>query len=130
MLEKFFKQDISSSSEKRISAIHLNKRVVIFLFCLIVSSFFWLMLALSKEYTIEIYFPVQYINLPPDKVIANNLSETIDIELKSNGFNLLFYKLKEKKETVLIDFKDAKRMPSKNNYFPVPPLCLPQLPDA
>ena len=93
MLEKFFKQDISSSSEKRISAIHLNKRVVIFLFCLIVSSFFWLMLALSKEYTIEIYFPVQYINLPPDKVIANNLSETIDIELKSNGFNLLFYKL-------------------------------------
>ena len=117
MLEKFFKQDISSSSEKRISAIHLNKRVVIFLFCLIVSSFFWLMLALSKEYTIEIYFPVQYINLPPDKVIANNLSETIDIELKSNGFNLLFYKLKEKKETVLIDFKDAKRMPPKNNYF-------------
>lgn len=75
------------------------------------------MMSLSKEYTIEINFPVKYTNLPADKVIANNLAESFDIEIKSSGFNLLMYKLKKKRETLLIDIKDSKPLPAKNHYY-------------
>lgn len=74
-------------------------------------------MSLSKEYAIELSFPVNYINIPSDKVIANNLSETIDIEIKSNGFNLFIYKLRQKKDTVLIDIKDLKPLTIKNHYY-------------
>lgn len=110
-----FLKKISNTSENE--GIRLNRRVVTFLFCLLISTFFWVMMSLSKEYTIDINFPVTYINKPADKVIANNLSETINIEIKSSGFNLLIYKLKQKKETVLIDLKDSKPLSIKNHYY-------------
>ncbi len=97
--------------------IRLNRRLITFLFCVIVSAFFWLLMSLSKEYTIELRFPVSYINSPADKVIANPLPSTIDIEIRSSGFNIFIYKLKHKKETVLIDIKDSKSLPVKNHYY-------------
>ena len=99
------------------SGIRLNRRVVTFLFCIVVSAFFWLLLSLSKEDSIEINFPVKYINSPADKVIANQLPESIDIEIKSSGIKLLIYKLKKKNESILIDIKDAKPMAIRGHYF-------------
>ena len=42
------------------------------------------MMSLSKEYTIEIKFPVVYSNFPDDKVVANQLPENVDMEIESN----------------------------------------------
>lgn len=74
-------------------------------------------MSLSKEYTIELNFPVTYINSPIDKVVSNRLPETIDIEIKSSGFKLLIYKLRQKNESLFIDIKDAQALPLKNHYF-------------
>jgi hypothetical protein len=105
----------------------LNKRVITFLFCVLISAFLWLMMSLSKEYTIEINFPVTYINSPADKVIANRLSETIDIEIKASGFNLLIYKLKQKPEPLEIDIKDSKPLSIKNHYYLLPNLRIDKI---
>ena len=78
------------------------------------------MMSLSKEYSVEINFPVNYINFPIDKVIANQLPKTMDIEIKSTGFNLLIYKVKQKYDTVFIDAKDSKHLPAKNNFYILP----------
>ncbi|CAN5390258.1 YbbR-like domain-containing protein [soil metagenome] len=94
-----------------------NRRAITFFFCLLISVFIWLLMSLSKEYVITTSFPVKYINLPEDRIIANHLPEVIDIEIKSTGFNLLVYKIKLQRETVLIDIKDAKSAGSKNNYY-------------
>lgn len=110
-----FFNTIPNPSEKE--GTRLNRKVVTFLFCIVVSTFFWVMMSLSKEYTIDLNFPVNYINLPKDKVIANNLPETINIAVKARGFNLLIYKVKRKKETVLIDVKDSKPVRTKNHYY-------------
>lgn len=74
-------------------------------------------MSLSKEYAISVSFPVKYTNLPKDKLIVNQLPEIIDIEIRSSGFNLLIYKLKQHRETVLLDINDAKASTTKNNYF-------------
>ncbi|HEY0030910.1 MAG TPA: CdaR family protein [Bacteroidia bacterium] len=74
-------------------------------------------MSLSKNYVITASFPVKYVNLPEDKIIANHLPETIDLELKSTGFNLLMYKIKAQKETILLDIQDARRLPAKNHFY-------------
>ncbi len=105
----------TTSNEKE--GIHLNRRVITFLICVLMAIFFWLMMSLSKEYNISINFPVKYINLPEDKVLANQLPQFIDIDIKANGFNLLVYKLKRRYETILIDIKDSKPLPLQNHYY-------------
>lgn len=95
----------------------INRRLSTFIICLIVSVFFWLLMSLSKDYSVVINFPVQYVHLPQDKVIANHLPETIDMEINARGFDLLFYKLKQKRETVLMDVRDAKPLPALNQYY-------------
>jgi YbbR domain-containing protein len=110
----FFK---NTGNTEENQGIRLNRRVITFLFCVLISAFFWLMLSLSKEYNIQLSFPVTYTNLPLDKVVANHLSETIDIEIKSKGFNLLGYKLKQKNEPIVIDTKDAQASVVKNHFY-------------
>ncbi|MBL7884255.1 MAG: YbbR-like domain-containing protein [Bacteroidia bacterium] len=97
--------------------VRLNKRLSTFTVCLIIAVFFWILMSLSKDYSIIVNFPVRYIHLPQDKVVANHLPETIDMEINARGFDLLFYKLKQKKETVLIDVRDAKPLPAFNQYY-------------
>ena len=99
------------------TGFRLNRRVITFLFCVVISAFFWLMLSLAKEYAITFCFPVSYTNLPPDKVIINTLPSNIDVEINASGFNILLYKLKHTKETLSIDLKDIKPHSLKNRYY-------------
>ena len=112
---KSFFLNVNKSNPK--DAAHFNKRVITFLFCLLISVFIWLLLSLSKEYTISVTYPVQYINLPTDKLVANRLPESVDFEIKASGFRLLLFKLKQQRESISIDIKDARSTRLKNNYF-------------
>ncbi len=110
---KFFKRNKANLKD----AARSNRRVVTFIFCLLISVFVWLLMSLSREYTISVSFPVKYTNLPKDKLIVNQLPEIIDIDIRSTGFYLLGYKLKQHRETVTLDIKDAKPSAIKNNYY-------------
>lgn len=96
--------------------ILLNRKVVTFLGCIFISMLFWLLTALSKEYTITVSYPVDYINPPKDKVVSNELPETINIDIKAKGFFLLAYKFR-KTQTVFVDLKFTKSLGSRNNYY-------------
>ncbi|MCC6837543.1 MAG: hypothetical protein IT234_03285 [Bacteroidia bacterium] len=108
---RFFRNDKSKQPVK------LNRRVITFLFCLLLSGFFWLLMTLSKDYTVSVSFPVKYVNVPADKVLSSELPEKIDMEISSRGFSLLFYKLRQITKTVSLDLKDARPLPVKNHYF-------------
>jgi len=96
--------------------VRLNRRVATFLACVALSVLFWLMMNLSKDYTIVVSYPVEYVNTPQDKVISNQLPQTIDIEIRARGFFLLAYTFREA-QTVLIDLDDSKPSVIKNYYY-------------
>lgn len=108
---------LTTNTDTRRRPIHLNRRVMTFLICLCISVFFWLLMTLSKEYSMTVRFPVEYINMPVDKVISNALPEAIDIEIRAKGFDLLAYKFRKTHHTVDVDMKDARSMNYKNVYF-------------
>lgn len=69
----------------------LNRRSVAFLLCLFLSSLFWLLTSLSKEYTDEIRIPVVYENVPENLLITNNPEEAVSAEVRGFGFDLLWH---------------------------------------
>jgi YbbR domain-containing protein len=94
----------------------LNKKVATFLCCIFISVLFWLLMTLSKDYTISVAYPVSYINSPKDKVIANNLPSVINIELRSKGFFLLVYQFRDP-QTVYVDLNESHPSGRRNHFF-------------
>jgi len=64
-----------------------------FLFCLILAAFFWVLSALSKTITHTITVPIQYVNLPDNKVPKSSLVKQLKLTVRGPGFNLLRFTL-------------------------------------
>ncbi len=90
--------------------IHLDYRVFIFLFFLIISTIFWFLNALSKNYTTSISYPLRYKHFPNDKMLIGKLPSHISLHVNAYGFSLLRFNLS--KSLLPINF-DLKKLPKK-----------------
>ena len=70
-----------------------NKKLLVYLFFVGVSTIFWFLNALSKEYTTSLNYPVNYINFPKDKILTNELPKKLSLRVTAYGFDILRYKL-------------------------------------
>lgn len=99
----------------------INRDVFVFTFFLFLSFGFWYINSLSKEMEAEIRYPVRYINVPRDRIIADDSSDKLDFSLKGPGYTVLKLRLSGKKSPVLIDLSKVryKRVPESKDpeYF-------------
>lgn len=98
---------------------NVRKKLYVFLFCFIVSSFIWLVINLSDEYSEVHNYPLVYSNIPSGKVLINETDTVLTLNLKSKGFRLLSNSMFFKPQTIVIDIASVlhKRKNSKNGYF-------------
>ena len=94
----------------------LNRRYLVFIFCIIISAFFWLILTLNKNYTSTVAYPILFNNVPNGKLILNTLPETVELEISTNGFSMLFLKLKRRLTPLEINFLTFKNS-NKQEYY-------------
>jgi len=85
-----------------------NRKLYVFLFCLSLSIFFWLLNALSKSSSSDVIFNVSYVNQPKNKIVLNELPNQLKLKIKGLGFDLMAYKMRFKKPTVIIDLARLK----------------------
>lgn len=85
-----------------------NRKLYVFLFCLGLSIFFWLLNALSKNFTTEAVFNVSYINQPVNEVVLNELPAQLKIKIKGLGFDLMAYKFRLRRSNINIDLSRLK----------------------
>lgn len=81
-------------------------KTIIFLICLVISTFFWTLNTLSKDYTTRIKYPVKYINLPENKKLAHDLPDHFDLMVNAHGFTLLRHKLQLSFSPILINVNE------------------------
>ena len=86
-----------------------------FFVALIVTVLFWSLTKLSKEYQTVITFPVEYINLPQDKLIQSTPLQKIDIQGKASGFKLFGISVFKKK--IKLDVKKLQRKSNSEFYL-------------
>lgn len=69
---------------------------------------------MSRTYNEIIELPVIYENLPSDKVLASNLPEALEVEVKATGFEVVWFRMYGPEEPVKLNSgtKQLKRLPS------------------
>jgi len=106
-------------TKKEVSAI--NRDVVVFIFFLFLSFCLWYINSLGKEMEADIRYPVKYINIPKERVIAEETNSRLNFSLKGPGYSVLKLKVSGNKSPVLIDLSKVsyKRVPEskKSDYF-------------
>jgi hypothetical protein len=95
----------------------LNRRLSVFLICVLISAIFWFLTALSKNYTSLINFPVVYINMPEDKVLTRKMPNHLSLELNARGFSLLAYHLRFFRDSVYVDVSNLNLVRLNGNYY-------------
>lgn len=84
-----------------------NKKLRIFLFFLSLSIVFWLLINLSKTYTVDIPFRLNYVDLPAKKLFQSDPENKIVLSLKTAGFKIIRYKIR--KNTLEYPLSNIKR---------------------
>jgi len=106
-------------TKREVSAI--NRDVVVFIFFLFLSFGLWYINSLGKETEADIKYPVKYINIPKERVIAEETPARLSFSLKGPGYSVLKLKISGKKPPVLIDLSKVfyKRVPDSktSDYF-------------
>lgn len=94
-----------------------NRKATIFAVCLVIAAFFWSITTLSMEFTTMIRFPVKYVNLPKDKIVSNNLPDSLELEVKASGFEITRYRLLQHIDPVIIDASSYRPLKGSDYYY-------------
>lgn len=81
-----------------------NRKFLIFLFFLVLSGIFWLMMTLNETYEQEIVVPVRLVNVPENVVITTDIDSTVRVTVRDKGYTLTNYLYGEGVKTVNINF--------------------------
>jgi hypothetical protein len=96
------------------------QKAIVFLVCLALSSFLWLLSSLEKHYTSRISVPVNYIDFPKDKLLSGTLPQRFDLIVDAYGYTLLSYKLRMAFSPVLLNVSElVDNAPEKGNRYTV-----------
>ena len=100
------------SSERRLSVIirnflfsKANREFLIFLFFLVLSGVFWLLMTLNETYEKEIAVPVHITDVPTDVMLTNDEADTIKVTIRDRGIQLLPYLYSDQLKHISVSFK-------------------------
>lgn len=97
--------------------IKADRRLIVFLFFVVLSTIFWFLNQLEKEYLTEISLPVRYTNFPDHKILVNDLPNYFELRVRAHGYKLLEYKISNKFLPFSINVNSLTlRMHSQSSY--------------
>ena len=97
-----------------------NKNTVVFIISIVIATFMWLLIKLSKEYEFVIQIPIEYTNLPSDKVLLKSADSILRINIIDNGFDLLGSRISSAYKLYSFDvntFRSEKINDNKTKYY-------------
>ena len=83
----------------------INKEFLVFLFFLVLSSGFWLLMTLNETFEHDFMVEVKLANIPRDVVITNEPDDTIRFTIRDKGYMIAAYLYGHKLHPITIDFK-------------------------
>ena len=82
----------------------VNKEFLIFLFFLVLSSIFWLMMTLNETYEQEICVPVRLVNVPKNAVMTTEIDDTVRVTVRDKGYALATYMYGDRIAPISVNF--------------------------
>jgi hypothetical protein len=81
-----------------------NKEFLIFLFFLLLSGAFWLVMTLNETFEREIKIPVHLENIPKKVVVTSNVDDTLRVTVRDRGYLLFAYLYGQNQRSLHINF--------------------------
>ncbi len=66
-----------------------QRRLLTFLFFLVISAVFWFVRSLGEEYEEDLSYPVRYENFPENKILIGLVPDKFQLRVRARGFTLL-----------------------------------------
>ncbi len=105
-----------------------KKQLPVFSFLLVLSTIFWILTVLSKEYTTTVRYNVKFEDIPEDKLIMDDRKVNVHLQVIAPGFTILAHRFNLKKELPLsVSSFIPKRKGQHWNYFLLSEQSLSQL---
>jgi YbbR domain-containing protein len=108
-----------------------DKDVVTFSFFLLLAFVFWYLNSLEKDIEYEIRYPVRYINLPENRVLADEPPSRLELYLKGPGYSILKLRLSGNRAPVILDISTTnyRRVPGSTSldYYIITSGLIPKL---
>ena len=82
--------------------------VSIFLFCLVISVSIWVLIKMSKNYSSDIDYKLNFINPPANQIISEVLDSVVYLQIDSRGFDLLNRQYFKKSRPLNIDLQGVE----------------------
>lgn len=95
----------------------LNQKASIFLFCLSLSTFFWFLSVLGKNYTTTLKFYINYKDYSSDFILTEEPTNFIEGEIFGSGYELLGEQLSLSSNKIDVSLKSAKSTTVENKYY-------------
>ena len=95
--------------ERKFADARLRYQFFLFLFCLLASIIFWLLIKLSSEYTFSFRIPVKIANVTNGRMLTGVSDSTIQISLKAQGYKLVLLKYFDHPKPLYIDISNDKK---------------------
>ncbi len=67
---------------------------MIFFVCLVIATVLWFVNVLGKSFETEVSMPINYVNLPKNKVLINAPPSALQVRIEAHGFTLLRNRLR------------------------------------
>ena len=83
----------------------VNKEFLIFLFFLLLSGIFWLLMTLNETYEMEFRIPIKVVNIPKNVVPTSEDTDTVKVTLRDKGLVLMGYEYGEALRPLHANFK-------------------------
>ncbi len=99
-------------SEKRRKNNHF-----VFIVCILIAAFFWLLIKLSGDYSESYQFKITYNNAPIEKMLTGIIDTNVNISIKAKGFQMLKLELTEDVSILNINLDKYEIVNSKGNIF-------------
>lgn len=79
-----------------------RNQLYVFLVCLVLSIFIWMLIKLSEENVSEVRYPVELVNLPEGKILVEGSNQYLNIGFEEKASDIFFIKFIRKRKPVSI----------------------------
>ena len=79
--------------QRTLKRIKPDRRLLVFFSFVLLSAILWFLIALNKDYTVHVNYPVVFSNLPKNKTLVSDLPIDLTILINAHGFDLMRYNI-------------------------------------
>lgn len=100
--------------------LQFRKRILLFSVFLLISATIWLLNALSKNYTSVLEYPIEYTDLPENKVFVGEMPSHLDLEINAHGYALMRYNMFRRPVPISFNVSEynlSRRQDSSSSYI-------------